>query len=80
MTTSPSTSPRWSTACFGDATDTSPMDLSALGEHLDLCRGVRGRLFTTRCRVEAVHGFVSTHLVTTALAAATLAGGVWLVL
>jgi hypothetical protein len=80
MRTSPPTSPRWSTACFGDAPDTSPTDLSALGEHLDHCRGVRGRLFATRCRAEAVHGFVATHLVTTALGMAALGGALWLVL
>jgi len=72
--------PRWSTASFGDTPDTTPMDLSALGEHLSLCRGVRGRLFATRCRAEAVHGFVATHLVTTALGVAALAGVLWLVL
>jgi hypothetical protein len=37
--------PHWSTASFGDTADTSPMELSALGDHLDLCRGLRGRLF-----------------------------------
>jgi hypothetical protein len=35
--------PFWSTASFGDTADTSPMELSALGEHLDLCKESQGR-------------------------------------
>ncbi|MEY2875167.1 MAG: hypothetical protein RLZZ373_2538 [Pseudomonadota bacterium] len=80
MTHSPSAGPHWSTASFGDPADTSPMELSALGEHLDLCRGTRGRLFAAQCRVEAVRGFVASHLLTTVLGAVVLVGGVWWVL
>jgi hypothetical protein len=72
--------PYWSTASFGDTPDTSPMELSALGEHLDVCRGLRGRLFAARCRVEGVRGFVASHLVTTALGAVVLGATGWLVL
>ena len=72
--------PSWSTASFGDTADTSPMELSALGDHLDLCRGLRGRLFAARCRAEVVHGFVASHLVTTALGAVALVAAGWLVL
>ena len=38
MTANGPAGPNWSTASFGDAVDTSPMELSALGEHLHLCR------------------------------------------
>lgn len=81
-TTPPSgpSGPYWSTASFGDTPDTSPMELSALGEHLDLCRGLRGRLFAARCRVEGVRGFVASHLVTTALGTVVLSMAGWLVL
>jgi hypothetical protein len=77
--------PHWSTASFGDTADTSPMELSALGDHLDLCRGLRGRLFAARCRAEVVRGFVASHLVTTALGVVALGAVVlgatgWLVL
>ncbi len=57
--------PNWSTASFGDAVDTSPMELSALGEHLHLCRSLSGRLFVLRCGAEAVQGFVAARFVTT---------------
>ncbi len=57
--------PSWSTTSFGGATDTSPMELSALGEHFDRCQGSRGRLFGLRCAAEAVHGFAVTRFVTT---------------
>lgn len=64
----------WSTASFGSAADTSPMELSALGEHLNLCQGSRGRLFALQCRVEAMHGFVAPRLVTTLVVVALLIG------
>ena len=64
----------WSTASFGAAADTSPMELSALGEHLHLCRGLRGRLFGLRWRAEAMHGFVAPRFVTTLVAVALLIG------
>lgn len=66
MSTQVSTpSPSWSTTSFGGATDTSPMELSALGEHFDHCQGLRGRMFGLKCAAEAVHGFVVTRFVTT---------------
>jgi hypothetical protein len=80
MIHSPSAGPHWSTASFGDPADTSPLELSALGEHLDLCRGARGRLFAVHCRAEAVRGFVASHLLTTVLGAVWVVGAVWLVL
>lgn len=79
-TTSIPSGPHWSTASFGDTADTSPVELSALGDHLDLCRGLRGRLFAARCRIEVVHCFVASHLVTTALGATALTVIGWLVL
>jgi hypothetical protein len=66
--------PSWSTASFSDTTDTSPIELSALGDHLDLCQGSRGRLFTLRCVGEAVHGFVAARFVTTLVVVALLIG------
>jgi hypothetical protein len=66
--------PAWSTASFGDAADTSPMELSALGEHLDICQGSRGRLFAWHCVAETMRGFVAARLVTTLMAVALLIG------
>ncbi len=59
------TPPRWSTASFPDATDTSPMELSELGAHIGRCNGCRGRWFALRCAADAVHDFVASKFVTT---------------
>ena len=74
MNTNDIAAPSWSTASFGDAADTSPMDLSALGDHLKLCRGSYGRLFALRCVAERVSGFVSARFVTTLVVIALLIG------
>jgi hypothetical protein len=68
-------SPSWSTASFGEAANTSPLELAALGEHLHNCRGSRGNLFTLRCLAESTNGFFASRFVTT-LAVATLFMGV----
>jgi len=70
----------WSTASFGDAADTSPLELSALGEHLDLCKVSQGRLFGLHCAAEWMNGFVAARLVTTLVVVALLIGLVSLVL
>jgi len=74
MTTHITRTPRWSTSSFGDAVDTSPTELSALGHHLDLCRGERGRLFSLHCAAELMHRALAPRIVTT-LVVATLAIG-----
>lgn len=74
MSTNVITSPCWSTASFGDAADTSPTELSALGEHLDLCRGSRGRLFAVHCVAQTMHGFVAARFVTTLVVIVLLIG------
>lgn len=66
--------PLWRTASFGDSPDTSPLELAALGEHLDCCRGSRGRLFTLHCLAEALNGFLASRFVTTLVVVAILAG------
>ena len=55
----------WSTATFGDAVDTSPLELSDLGEHLQHCSARSGHWARLRCAAESMNGFVSTRLVTT---------------
>ena len=57
--------PRWPTAAVSDAVDTSPMELTELGTHVDRCNGERGRWFALRCTVDAVHEFVAARFVTT---------------
>ena len=66
--------PCWSTASFGDTADASPMELSALGEHLDLCKALSGRLFAVQCRAEVIRTFVAARFVTTLVALALLIG------
>ena len=66
----------WSTASFGEAPDSSPMELSSLQDHVHLCHGLRGPWFTARCRLEALHGFVVGRLVSTVVVATALAGAV----
>ena len=65
MTTLTRSTPSWSTASFGHAADTSPQELSALGDHLHHCQGQRGRLFTLHCLVETTHGAIAARFVTT---------------
>jgi hypothetical protein len=57
--------PMWRTASFSHAPDTSPMELSELGEHLEHCSARSARLTMLRIVAESVHGFISTRLVTT---------------
>lgn len=75
MPTPPIALPYWSTASFGETTDTLPMELSALGTHMAACKTLKGRLFDARCVAEAMHGFVSCRMVTT-LVVATLVIGI----
>lgn len=72
--------PCWSTASFGDNPDTSPMELSALGDHVNVCKGLSGRLFSVQCRAEAMHCFVAGRFMTTLLVFSLFMGVVaWVV-
>jgi hypothetical protein len=55
----------WSTSCFVDAAQTSAMDLSALGQHLQHCSATPRPLMRLRCAFEAMNGFVGARLITT---------------
>ena len=68
--------PAWTTASFGDTAETSPMELSALGDHLSDCRSSRGRLFNLRCHAASVHRFVAARFVTTVVVLASGLTGV----
>jgi hypothetical protein len=80
MKTPAAAPPIWSTSSLGDTVDTSPMELTALGDHLDRCAGSRGRWFNIQCVAEAMNGFVAPRFVTTlvvvALVVITLSFGV----
>jgi hypothetical protein len=66
--------PSWTTSSFGGTVDTSPIELSALGEHLHNCQGLQGRLFALRCAAETMNGFVSARFVTTLVVVALMLG------
>jgi hypothetical protein len=66
------TLPTWSTAALGAHADTSPLELSALGEHLGRCQTGRGPLFALRCAADATHGLVAPRFVTTLVVVAAL--------
>lgn len=67
----------WSTASFGLPADTSPMELTALGEHLSLCR-TDHRLSTLHCALQALRSFVAAHLATSVTVLAVAAFATWL--
>ena len=64
----------WSTASFGGSPDTSPIELSSLGEHLGLCKPPRGHLFALRCAAETLRGFMLARFVTTSVVIVLLIG------
>jgi hypothetical protein len=76
----PGAGSNWSTSSFADSTDTSPMALSTLGEHLDDCKRLNGRLFLLRCGADALHAFVTGRFVTTLVLLAAVTGIVALLL
>ncbi len=70
----------WSTASFGGSVETSPMDLSALGEHLGLCKSRSGRMFALRCAAQSLLDFIASRFVTSLIVVALLVGIASLVL
>lgn len=70
--------PSWDTSSFGHPADTSPMECSALADHLSECSRSRGALQTLRNGAGLVRGFVMPRLVTTVLFIALIAGTTWL--
>lgn len=74
MTTQPVDIPNWSTSAFGTSAETTPMELSALGDHLNLCQSPHARWLAMHSVAERVHGFAASRFMTTlALAALLLA-------
>lgn len=76
----PIAGPRWTTACFGHSTDTTPMDLTALGDHMSLCRTAGSRFGGLHCFVQALHGMAASRFVTTLTLTVALIGAALLVL
>jgi hypothetical protein len=55
----------WSTSTFGETGNALAKEFSALGDHLDLCRLMRGRLFAVQCMADTLRGFLAARFVTT---------------
>lgn len=72
MKTELAADPHWSTSSLPFAAESLPRERSALGEHLEHCRAMTGRLFTLRCWADAAHRFVASRFVTTVLLSAAL--------
>lgn len=72
--------PSWDTSSYGHPADTSPMECSALADHLSLCSRSRGPWQTLRSGAGLLRGFVVPRLVTTVFFVALIAGATWLVL
>jgi hypothetical protein len=66
--------PLWATSCDGESTETTPMELAALGEHLNQCSGTSARMVAVQYVALRLHGFVTARLVTTLAAGAALIG------
>ena len=63
---------RWSTSAFGGTPHPSSEEMSELTTHLEECRRARGRMFSLRSKIEAMHGIFSNRLVTIAVVVALL--------
>ena len=68
MKSNTNTSRFWSTASFGGNTETSPVDLSSLGDHLGVCKSPHKHLFALYCMADATRGFMAARFMTTLLA------------
>jgi hypothetical protein len=64
----------WSTASFGGNTETSPVELLSLGDHLGACKSPHGHLVALHCVADTMRGFVAARLVTTLLSVVLLIG------
>jgi hypothetical protein len=71
---SPPAGRAWSTSSFGVGADTSPGELSELGEHLDHCRRSSGRFFSALCLSDRLNSFLAPRVVTTLIVIALVTG------
>lgn len=66
--------PRWATTSVGDSADTQPVELSALGEHVSLCRASGSRYGALLRGAQAVHGVLAARFVTTMVVVVVVIG------
>ena len=65
MKTNSNTAPIWSTASFGQPSDVSPLELAALGKHLNLCQSSHCGLLALQYIAQRLLAFASARFVTT---------------
>ncbi len=80
MSTNTLATPSWTTSSRGHTVDTSPLELAALSQHLERCRGSGGHFSALQSAAQTMTGFASSRFVTTLLAVAVLTGVGYLVL
>jgi hypothetical protein len=69
-----SEAPLWSTSAYGQAADTTPMELAELSLHQRQCTALNARLVALQCAALRLVGVASCRLVTTLLLVAAVAG------
>ena len=74
MTTTSVPSPTWRTASYADSSNATLLDMSALGEHLDVCKRRTGSMFAVQRGAELMHGFFAGRFVTTLVLIALIIG------
>lgn len=74
MTTHSMPSTTWRTASFADSSDSTSVENSALGEHLEVCKRCSGSLFALQRGAELMHGFFAGRFVTTLALIAVVIG------
>jgi hypothetical protein len=62
----------WTTSAFGNATDTLPGELHALGRHLSSCHQGHNKMFWVKGLADTLHAFTAPRVMTTLLLAALL--------
>jgi hypothetical protein len=75
-----SLTPSWDTSSFGHPADISPLERTALGDHLSQCGALRGPLQALQTGGDALQGLVAGRVVTSVLVLGLLFGGSWLML
>jgi hypothetical protein len=70
----------WDTASLGRPADVSPLERSALGEHLSQCGRQRGPLHSLRSGVGDLQGMLAGRVITSVLVLLLFMGGSWLML
>ncbi|MDP2065814.1 MAG: hypothetical protein Q8K38_07580 [Burkholderiaceae bacterium] len=75
-----SLAPCWDTSSFGHPADISPLERSALGDHLSQCGAMRGPLQVVQTGADGLHGLLAGRVVTSMLLILLLVGGFWLML